>query len=88
MRLIGLNYIFLFFVLGFEVSHSQLEEAAIQSGVLEWTDDYLEQEFREICQELLPNPEQVSPEDCVTADISLKERYVTQQSMRVSDSET
>ena len=26
MRLNGLNYIFLFFVLGFEVSHSQLEK--------------------------------------------------------------
>ena len=87
MRLNGLNDIFLFFVLGFEVSHSQLEEAAIQSGVLEATDDYLEQEFREICQELLPNPEQVSPEDCVAAYISLKERYVAQQSMHVSDSE-
>ena len=66
--------------LGFEVSHSQLEEAAIQSGVLEGTDDYLEQEFRKACQEILPNPAEVLAEECVAAYINLKERYIVQYS--------
>lgn len=62
------------------MSHSQLEEAAIQSGVLEGTDDYLEQEFREACQAILPNPEQVLAEECVVAYKYLKERYIAQYS--------
>ena len=64
--------------LGFEITSAQLEEAAIESGVLEGTDDYMGEEFREKCENILPNPDQVAAKDCATTFIFLKERYITQ----------
>lgn len=64
--------------LGFEITSAQLEEAAVQSGVLEGTDDYISEELREKCEHILPNPDQVAAKDCATAFISLKGRYIAQ----------
>lgn len=64
---------------GFEVTSAQLEEAAIQSGVLEGADDYISEEFRDKCEQILPNPHQVAAKDCATTFITLKERYIDQQ---------
>ena len=64
--------------LGFEITSAQLEEAAIESGVLEGTDDYMSEEFREKCENILPNPDQVAAKDCATTFIFLKERYIAQ----------
>jgi hypothetical protein len=63
--------------LGFEITSAH-EEAAVQSGVLEGTDDYISEELREKCEHILPNPDQVAAKDCATTFISLKERYIAQ----------
>jgi hypothetical protein len=49
-----------------------LEEVANHSGVLETEDDYLEQEFRERCEEVIPHPERIVPENCVDSFLYLK----------------
>ena len=59
--------------LGFEITSAQLEEAAIESGVLEGSE-----EFREKCEKILPKPDQVAAKDCATTFIFLKERYIAQ----------
>ena len=68
------------------VTSSQLDEAAVQSGVLEGFHDYLGQELREKCDQILPNPEQVVAKDCATAYINLKERYIAQESESANSS--
>ena len=50
-----------------------MEEVANHSGVLEIDDDYVEQEFREKCQELIPYPERIIPEECEDSFLYLKE---------------
>ena len=75
--------------LGFEITSTQLEEAAIESGVLEGTDDYISEELREKCENILPNPDQVAAKDCATTFIFLKERYIAQhQDNEINMSET
>ena len=49
--------------LGFEITSDQLEEAAVQSGVLDGTDDYISEEFHEKCEHVLPNPDEVAAKD-------------------------
>lgn len=50
-----------------------MEEVADLSGVLETEDDYLAQEFREKCQEIIPYPERIVPENCVNSFLYLKD---------------
>lgn len=53
----------------------QLQEAAVQSGVLEIDDDFLAQEFRERCELVMPNVTDIKPEDCKEAFIYLKRNF-------------
>ena len=67
---IGLMVIY---ILGWDVSEGQLEEVAIESGVLSINDDFLEPEFRQACEEVIPTPADVDCTDVQNAFIYLKE---------------
>ena len=61
------------FLLGWIVSEEQLEEAANESGVLSGNDDFLEPEFRQACERLIPKLEDIDPRDVQNAFIYLKQ---------------
>ena len=67
---IGLMVIY---ILGCDVSEGQLEEVANESGVLSVNDDFLEPEFRQACEEVIPTPADVDCTDVQNAFIYLKE---------------
>ena len=55
------------------MSENELQEAAIQSGVLDAADDFIDLALRRRCENVIPNPTEILPEDCCTAYIRLKE---------------
>jgi hypothetical protein len=55
------------------VTEQQLEEVANHSQIFEIEDDYLEPEFRERCEEIIPHPERIVPENCVNSFLYLKD---------------
>ena len=61
--------------LGWPVTEEQLKDVAEVSQVLEADQDFLEPEFKSKCEEHIPFPEQVQPEQCADAFIYLKEKF-------------
>ena len=49
------------------MSENELQEAAIQSGVLDVADDFIDLALRQRCENVIPNPTEILPEDCCTA---------------------
>ena len=72
---IGLMVIY---ILGWDVSEVQLE-VANESGVLS-VDDFLEPEFRQACEEVIPTPADVDCTDVQNAFIYLKENITMSDS--------
>ena len=58
------------------MSENELQEAAIQSGVLEVADDFIDAALRQRCVNVIPNPTEILPEECCTAYIRLKENVL------------
>lgn len=58
---------------GLPVTEEQLEEAAIQSGVLTAPDDFLTPEFRAECERLIPDNELIRPDEFKDAFLYLKQ---------------
>ena len=69
--------IIVFCFTGLPLTEAELHEAAIQSGVLDTDDDFLDEVFREECERIIPNPEELEPKDCSKAFIYLKRNFVT-----------
>jgi hypothetical protein len=55
------------------VSEEELQEVAMNSGVLEVETDFLEEDFRAECERVLPYPSKVEPSECRNAFLYLKE---------------
>lgn len=70
-----LNVPLLFSVAGWHVSEDELEEVATESGVLNVSDDFLEPEFRQKCEEIIPNVDEIEPRDFQNAFLYLKENF-------------
>ena len=60
---------------GWPVSEEQLEEVAEYSEVLQSGSDFLEQDFRNACENLIPFPERVEPSECMDAFVYLKNNF-------------
>ncbi|XP_028408204.1 uncharacterized protein LOC114530783 [Dendronephthya gigantea] len=58
---------------GWVVSEEQLQEVGNESGVLDINDDFLEPEFRQACERVIPQPEDVAPKDIQNAFLFLKQ---------------
>lgn len=58
--------------LGYHVTEEQLQEVAEQSRVLEADKDFLTDEFRAACLEIIPFPELVELKECSHAFVYLK----------------
>ena len=62
------------FITGSQVTEHELEEVAIQSGVLAVADDFLSPEFRAECTRVVIS-ENIKPKDCKNAFIYLKQNF-------------
>ena len=63
----------IFLLYRLDVSENELEEVAGYSKVLESRSDYLEADFREKCEKLIPFPADVEPNECIDAYLYLKQ---------------
>ena len=62
-------------LIGVPVDEDQLHEAAVQSGVLDVDDDFLEPEFRQECERIVPSPDQIIPQNFFDTFIRLKRNF-------------
>ena len=62
---------------GLPLTEAELHEAAIQPGVLDTDDDFLDKVFKKECERIIPHPEELEPMDCSKAFIHLKRNIVT-----------
>lgn len=62
---------------GLPLTEAELHEAAVQSGVLDTDDDFLDEVFKKECERIIPHPEELEPKDCSKAFIYLKRNFVT-----------
>lgn len=60
---------------GLAVIEEQLREVAEFANVLDGTDDYLPEDFRQECQRLLPNTEDIEPDQAANAFLYLKANF-------------
>ncbi len=60
-----------------KVTNEQLKEAGIQCGNLHDM-DYLDEDCRRRCEQLIPEPDQVKPNQCKDAFLFLKDKYQEQ----------
>ena len=60
---------------GIPISDEDLEEVAQLSNVLENTDDYLPAEFRELCERVFPNVNEVLPKEASLVFLFLKQNF-------------
>ena len=58
---------------GLPLTEDDLKEAAEVSGVLNVADDFLQSDFRQICEEILPNVNEVKPSEFLEQFLFLKE---------------
>jgi hypothetical protein len=58
------------------VTEEQLKDVAEVSQVLEADQDFLESEFKSKCEEYIPFPEQVRPDQCADAFVYLKQKFM------------
>ena len=65
-----------FLLLGFRLTEGQLKEVAELSGVLEVDHGYLEDDFREKCDLIIPYPEQVKNDEWFDSYIFLKSEFI------------
>ena len=56
------------------VTEEQLEDVAKYSEVLETGSDFLEEEVRKACEEIIPFPERVEPTECMEAFVFFKKQ--------------
>jgi hypothetical protein len=63
-------------LLGWPVTYEQIKDVAEMSQVLEVDKYFLEADFRSKCEECIPFPEQVEPEQWADAFIYLKDKFV------------
>ncbi|CAB3977851.1 Hypothetical predicted protein [Paramuricea clavata] len=64
---------FIGFLAAWPVTVEQLKEATIQSELLDYEEKYIPDDIKARCEELIPNPVDVQPKDCVDAFLYLKE---------------
>lgn len=57
------------------VTEEQLQEVAMESGVLDIADDFLDIEFRAECERLIPDKENIKPDECKDAFLFLKHNF-------------
>ena len=57
------------------MTEEQLQEVAIQSGVLGIEEDYLEPDFRNRCEQLIPNPKDIDSKECANSYVYLKTNF-------------
>lgn len=62
--------------LGWPVTEDQLKDVAELSGVLELDDDFIESEYREKCERIIPFPGDVEPDQCADAYVYLKDNLL------------
>ena len=62
---------------GLPVTEGQLQEAAVQSGILTVADDFLTPEFRTECERII-DTDHLKPADCKEAFIFLKRNFTLQ----------
>lgn len=60
---------------GFAVTEEQLREVAELANILDGTDDFLPEDFRQECQRHLPNTEDIEPDQAPNAFLYLKSRF-------------
>ena len=60
---------------GWPVTEEQLEDVAKYSEVLETGSDFLEEDFRKSCEDLVSFPERVEPSECMDAFVYLKNNF-------------
>ena len=60
---------------GFAVTEEQLREVAELANILDGTDDFLPEDFRQECQRHLPNTEGIEPDQAPNAFLYLKSRF-------------
>ncbi|XP_044165295.1 uncharacterized protein LOC122949237 isoform X1 [Acropora millepora] len=60
---------------GFAVTEEQLREVAELANILDGTDDFLLEDFRQECQRHLPNTEDIEPDQAPNAFLYLKSRF-------------
>lgn len=63
------------FLLGLPVTEEQLQEVAIESGVLSIPDDFLTLEFREECEQIIPDNDTIKPDEWKGAYVYLKQNF-------------
>lgn len=61
---------------GHAVQEEHLQEVAELSGVLQENDDYLDQEFRRKCAELIPDTNDIDPKEAANAYLYLKANFI------------
>ena len=60
------------FVLGFKVKTEHINEVSELSEIDEGQHDFIEEEFRAACEELLPDPGSIKPKDLRDVYIGMK----------------
>lgn len=68
---------------GLQVTDDQLQEAAVQSGILTVDDDFLTPEFRTECQKIM-DTDLLKPADCKEAFLCLKRNFSLQELLCLS----
>lgn len=68
------------YITGFPLTEEDLKEAAEVSGILNVADDFIQPEFRQTCEEILPGVHDIKPNEFVEKFLILKENYSQQQS--------
>ena len=73
-----IDYYYNCHLIGWPVTEVELKEAALHSGVLQVEEDFLEATFRTKCEEIIPYPDQVQPNECKETFLYLKEKFMEQ----------
>ena len=60
---------------GWPVTEEQFEDVAKYSEVLETGSDFLEEDVRKACEDIIPFPERVEPTECMDAFVHLKNNF-------------
>ena len=62
--------------IGWPITEDQLKEAAVHSGILQVEEDFIDRTFRTKCEEIIPYPDRVEPNECKEAFLYLKENVL------------
>ncbi len=61
--------------LAWPVPEDRLKDAAMQSGLLDFNEEYIPSDVEARCKEVIPDPTAVKPKDCADAFLYLKNMY-------------